>query len=173
MNKNIPFYIFAVGVFVIMKFWFRTFGNDQLLFLLYPTNSIIELITGDQAIYTSGSGFEHPRLNIIIEKSCSGYNFLLLCFLVLYFQSLKHSESLSEKAFQLVQYLAIAYISTIFINASRIIISIILKHSAIDNFRISRHIIHESIGVVTYLTFLLFVSVINEKLLNTKYAKLK
>jgi hypothetical protein len=40
MNKNLGYYLFAIGVFVLLKFWFGTFENDKLTFLLKPTNAM-------------------------------------------------------------------------------------------------------------------------------------
>ncbi len=170
MNKNLGYYLFAIGVFVLLKFWFGTFENDKLTFLLKPTNAIIELVTGTSAEYSSESGFYYHNFNFVIDKSCSGYNFLLLCFLMLYFQIIRYVKRHKYKFLLSFGCFALAYVLTILINSSRILISVVFQNASFAALNIDPGIIHESIGVVTYLSFLLITYVVIEKILNKKYA---
>lgn len=171
MNKNIPYYLIAIGLFVLLKFWIGTFDNDQLQFLLRPTDMIFGLLTGSHSVYSSESGFFYEKFNILIDKSCSGYNFLLLCFIMLYFQIIKYEKQLKYKFLLLFVSLFIAYILTLLINSSRIIISVFIQNGKFDLFNFEPHIIHESIGVLTYLIFLVITYFLTNKILEKKYAK--
>jgi exosortase K len=172
MNKNIPYYLIAIGLFVLLKFWIGTFDNNQLIFLLIPTDKIFELVTGTQSEYNSEIGFFYDKLNIVIDKSCSGYNFLLLCFVMLYFQLVKYAKQFKFKLVLLFGSLSIAYFLTILINSSRIIISVVFQNVKFDFWDFEPHILHESIGVLTYLSFLLITYYSTEKILNKRYAQL-
>ncbi len=172
MNKNTPYYLIAIGLFVLLKFWIGTFENDKLIFLLKPTDKIFELVTGTHSEYNSESGFYYGKFNIVIDKSCSGYNFLLLCFVMLYFQIIKYAKQFKFKLLLLFGSLSIAYVLTILINSSRIIISVVFQNAKFDFLNLEPHIIHESIGVITYLSFLLITYFLTEKILNKKYAQL-
>lgn len=170
MNKNITYHLIALGIFVLLKFWMGTFNNDQLTFLLKPTKYVFELVTGSQSVYSAESGYFYNAFNIVIDKSCSGYNFLLLCFVMLYFQMLKYAKQQKIKLLLLIASFIGAYLLTILINSSRIIISVLLQDSPIESVGVEPHIIHESIGVVTYLSFLLITYFLTDNLLKKKYA---
>lgn len=172
MNKNTPYYLIAIGLFILLKFWMGTFDNDQLQFLLKPTDKVFGLVTGTHSDYSSDNGFFYYKFNILIDKSCSGYNFLLLCFVMLYFQIIRFANQPGFKLLLLVSCLGIAYILTILINSSRIIISVVQQNAKVDFLTLEPHIIHESIGVVTYLLFLLITYFLTDKILNKKYAQL-
>lgn len=172
MNKNTPYYLVAIAIFTLLKFWLGTFDNDKLVFLLKPTDKIFELATGVKSYYTTENGYYYDKFNIVIDKSCSGYNFLLLCFIMLYFQVIKYTEKAKYKLLLLPIGLSIAYVLTIFINSSRILISVVIQQATVDFLNFDPGIIHEAIGVVTYLSFLLITYLITEKILNKKYAQL-
>jgi exosortase K len=124
--------------------------------LIAPTNYLIELITSSPAHYAPESGYFHKELNIIIEKSCSGFNFWILCFIMLAFLALNYYSSNKKKILVLPITLFISYILTIFANTSRIILSI-LGQNAANNFITPRPhlILHNVIGTFVYLFFLI------------------
>ena len=70
MNRNIPYYLTAAGLFVLLKIGYTFVGNNDLTFLLKPTDKLVELLTGSRAVYTTENGYFHSALNIVIEKSC-------------------------------------------------------------------------------------------------------
>jgi len=172
MNKNTLYYLIAIGLFVLLKFWIGTFDNDQLQFLLKLTDKVFGLVTGIHSDYNSESGYFYDKFNILIDKSCSGYNFLLLCFVMLYFQVIRFSKQTRFKLLLLPVSLGFAYTLTILINSSRILISAVLQNAKFDFLTFEPHIIHESIGVVTYLSFLLITYFLTDKILYKKYAQL-
>jgi hypothetical protein len=63
---------------------------------------------------------------------------------------------------------------TIFVNAARIVASIIVQHQA-NNFLPNRlHLIlHEIVGVITNLTFLILIYIVSERFLTHKYHNAK
>lgn len=91
---------------------------------------------------------------------------------MLYFQVIRFVKQIKFKLLLLPISLSITYILTILINSSRIIISIVLQNSKLYILNFKPHIIHEAIGVVTYLSFLLITYFLTEKILNKNYAKL-
>lgn len=169
-NKNIPFYLTTLGLFILLKFGYALADNDNLIFLLKPTDKIVGLLTGSHSIYFSDKGYYHDNLNILIEKSCSGFNFLLLCFCMLTFLFLKYSDRTFLKYLTIPFALIVSYFLTIFVNASRIFVSIIMQQQA-NNFLPDRPhlILHELVGVITNLTFLILIYIVSEKFLTNKY----
>ena len=173
-NKNIPFYLTTIGLFILLKFGYTLADNDSLILLLKPTDKIVGLLTGSHSVYFSDKGYYHDNLNILIEKSCSGFNFLLLCFCMLTFLFLKYANKTIFKFLSIPVALIASYFLTIFVNASRIFASIIMQQQANNILSERPHLIlHEIVGVITNLTFLILIYIVSEKFLTNKYQNAK
>ncbi len=175
IKKNIPYYFIAVGLFILLKFGFKLADNNDLIFLLKPTDKLVGFLTGSHSIYLSDSGYYHEHLNIIIDKSCSGFNFWILCFLLFTYLTVKHIDKTLSKILTIPTALIGAYLLTIFVNTSRIFASIAVQTQTKSIFMNQQHIVHEAIGIITNLTFLILAYVLIEKLLihkryNAKFA---
>jgi len=174
-NKNILYYLTAVGLFILLKFGYTLADNSDLTFLIKPTDKLVGLLTGSHSIYLSESGYYHEHLNIIIDKSCSGFNFWILCFLLFTYLTVKYSDKTLNKILTIPTALIGAYLLTIFVNTSRIFASIVLQTQTKNIILNHQHILHEAIGIITNLTFLILAYVLIEKLLihkrlNAKFA---
>jgi exosortase K len=167
-NKNVPFYLTAVGLFVLMKFGFTLADNNDLTFLLKPTDKLVGLLTSSQSVYLSDNGYFHEHLNIIIDKSCSGFNFWMLAFLLFAYLTVKHFNNFVHKLLSIPTALFVAYMLTLFVNTSRIFVSIVVQSQTKGIFMNDQHIIHEAIGITTNLTFLILAYVLLEKILTLK-----
>lgn len=159
----------------MLKFGFTLADNNDLTFLLKPTDKLVGLLTGSNSVYISDSGYFHEHLNIIIDKSCSGFNFWILCFILYTYLTVKHFEKSIQKALTIPTALFVAYLLTIFVNTSRIFVSIVVQAHTKGIFSNIQNIIHEAIGIITNLTFLVLAYVLIEKILvhkryNAKFA---
>jgi len=170
INKNIPYYLVAVGLFILLKFGYRVADNNDLAFLLKPTDKLVGLLTGSQSVYLADNGYYHSQINILIEKSCSGFNFWVLCFLLFTYLLLKYFDKPLHKIITIPTALLIAYLLTIFSNTSRIFASIIVQNQTKNFIMQSRqHYVHEAVGIVTNLSFLVLAYYLMEKLLIHKH----
>ncbi len=167
-NKNIPYYLTAVGLFVLLKFGFTLADNNDLTFLIKPTDKLVGLLTGSHSIYLPENGYFHEHLNIIIDKSCSGFNFWVLCFLLFTYLTTKHFDKTLHKILTIPSALIGAYLLTIFVNSSRIFASIVVQTQTKHIFLNQQHIIHEAIGIITNLSFLILAYILIEKFLTNK-----
>jgi exosortase K len=175
INKKTPYYLTAVGFFILLKFGFILADNNDLTFLLKPTDKLVGLLTGSHSIYISDSGYFHEHLNIIIDKSCSGFNFWILSFLLFTYLFVKHFDKTLSKILTIPTALFGAFLLTIFVNTSRIFASIVVQTQTKSILLNQQHIVHEAIGIITNLTFLILAYVLIEKLLihkgyNAKFA---
>ncbi len=163
------YYLAAAGIFITLKFWYAGTANENLFFLLQPTDKIISLVTGTSSVYSPENGFYHDQLNIMIERSCSGFNFLILSFLVFTCLLIKHFKRMSSRIIVFPAVMVCVYLFTIFVNSSRILVSVIVQKEA-GNFFPDRphHLIHEVIGIVTNLTFLVLTYLLAQKILKQK-----
>ncbi len=165
-TKDLPLFLLCIGFFIGAKFAYHAATTDQLYLFLYPINFLVELSSNSIAQYSAENGFVHTSLGIHIEKSCSGFNFFLLCFSVLSYSLLKSTTSFSLKFALLGLNLVLAYLLNIFINSARIIASIGINNYA-DRLPVSATITHEAIGVITNLIFLILIYLSAERLVKS------
>ena len=164
-KKNIPFYLLVGGLFILLKFGFRFADNDSMSFLLLPLNKMVAVLTGSASSYSPEVGYFHSSLNIIIDKSCSGYNFMLLSFVILSYLGLRDFEKTKAKIGVLFSSFLVAWFVSLFVSASRIIASITIQGKLSHLLPFSQSTIHEGVGVVMNLTFLVLLYILIEKLL--------
>jgi exosortase K len=168
-GKNTGYYFAAAGIFVLLKAGFTFAGNDSLAFLLNPTDKLVGLLAGSHSVYIAAAGYFHDSLNIVIDKSCSGFNFWILCFLLFTYLTVKRLDKPLHKTLAVPVSLICAYPLTIFANVSRIFASLIVESHTKNFFPERQYLIHEAIGIITYLSFLILAFFLIEKLKRGKY----
>lgn len=157
IRKNIPYYLIAIGIFILLKIGYTFADNDDLIFLLNPTDTLVGVITNSNSYYLAESGFFNSRLNIIIDKSCSGFNFWILCFIALTFLAIKNLDKIHHKIIALPTILALSYIFTILVNSSRILVSTVIHSSELTFIGSSPSWLHQAEGSFIYLSFLIVI----------------
>lgn len=166
MIKNHIHILVGIAVFLLLKVGYTQTNSDDLLFLLSPTNKLVSLFIGSTFSYIKGSGYFHPEFNILIEKSCAGFNFFILCFLISYITCLHHITSIPKRWITMPICLLCSYFLTIAVNTSRILTSISL--SASKNILTKMSSFHQLQGTFIYLFFLLLSYLILKYLLNKR-----
>lgn len=154
-RKNNPFILVAGAVFILLKISYKYVSTQDLLFLLKPVDKIVGSLLNSHAQYIPDVGFYHERWNITIDKSCSGFNFMLLTFVLFVFLLVPYFERAIYKTTALIWAFFGAYLVTIFTNSCRIYVSIIVQNQTSSIFPSQQHIIHEVIGIATNLCFLI------------------
>ncbi len=168
--KILPISI-VVLLFVLLKLWYSSANEADLHFVLYPTGKFFNLISGSSSEYVSERGYVHQDLKIIIEKSCSGFNFLLLCFVVLSYAAIRHFDPSKKILWYLPPILIFSWLFTIFVNCSRILFSVRVHPSQVND---AGGRTHEMEGAFIYLSFLVGIYLLFEYLIKktkTNYAK--
>lgn len=165
-KKNIGYYVIAILLFIVSKFAYSYAKNDMVTFLTKPTSKIISFITNSTAIYNPESGFYYENLNIVIDKSCSGFNFFILLYLLLFFSTIKIIQQEFYKIITIPTMLLLAYLITLFVNTSRILISIFIENKT----ALKYEWLHQAEGVFIYLSFLIIFYKLSEYL-QTKIIK--
>lgn len=164
--KNIYYYLTTILLFLVLKFGYTIADTNDLFFLLRPTDTLVGLLISSKSVYFADKGFYYNDLNFIINKSCSGFNFLLLCFSMFAIVAFKNINLIKQRIVIIPAALLLAYVVTIFVNASRIFVSIVLQNQ-VTHFlsQKSIEIVHETIGIVTNLSFLILIYILLERLL--------
>ena len=172
-NSNIPFYAVIITIFILLKAGFALANNDDLLFLLKPMTKLLEMLTGTVSVYHVDSGFFFAQLGIVVDKSCSGGNFMLLSFAMLSFLALNNLAKAYQKLWCIPVLLLIAYLGAIGVNVSRIYVALIAEPKIKELFDSDFWWLHEAIGVTTNLSFLILIYIVFNKLLQSySYEKL-
>lgn len=132
---------------------------------------MVGIVSGAKSVYLPGIGYYFEQLNVVINKSCSGYNFWLLCFLMLSGVALNYYHSVFKKIVVLASSLILGYLFTVLVNSCRIITSI-----AVSNFNsillFDKQLVHQITGVTTNLSFLIIIYLsVNHLLIKKHNAK--
>jgi len=155
--RHLPYYVGIGLLFLLMKYLYSLSHNDHLWFLLSPVNTCIEVTTGSQGIYVASKGFMHEQLSIVIDKSCSGFNFWLLAFSLPSLSTLHFYQTHWQKLGACLTLAAIGYLVTVFVNTSRILIALLtLKHKEMHSI-LRAAWMHEAQGAFVYLLFLVLL----------------
>ena len=93
MNKNTIYYFIIALLFICFKYLHSIADNSHLAFMLNPISIAIEQMTGSSPIFIPDKGFFYPSINILIDKSCSGFNFWMLCFTLFSFHLIQNRKS--------------------------------------------------------------------------------
>lgn len=154
-NQKTIYSLILASLFLVLKFFFREADNTQLAFLLKPTSLLVNLFTGSNSVFLPEQGFFHEDLNIVIDKSCSGFNFWLLCFTLFSFTILQ-SKKINFTFLFLPFLLFTTYLLTIFVNTSRILIASKIKFILYFINKDNNHLTHEAIGSFVFVFFFTF-----------------
>ncbi|MBW1294928.1 exosortase K [Aquimarina litoralis] len=165
ISKNSYYYIFGIFLFVLLKFGFKQSNLEDLSFLLKPTDLLLSAMTASSSEYIEDIGYYHQKLDIIIDKSCAGFNLWTILFLMLLYVFIQHSRThlLKMIAFPLI--LLFSLVITVFVNTSRIFVSIISQNTLSEMLHLETHVIHEGLGILINLSFLILTYLITDTLI--------
>lgn len=139
-----PKYLTVILIFCLGKWWHRTADAEALGFLLSPTDAAVSVATGSASLWRPEMGYHHPSLNMAIDASCAGFNFLLITFLLLAYLLLQRFN----RWWVIPLTLLAAWPVTLLANTSRIL-TILLTGAAPNG--ISAGVWHEGQGAFVYL----------------------
>ncbi len=168
----LPYYIAIGFVSATMKYLVRFADIGLLRFLLKPTDILVGLFTASKSVYIKGVGYRHEELNVVIDRSCAGFNLWVIAFIMFAYLAVKHFVGITHRTFGIALSLVAAFFLTIFTNASRIFASITFQPIATRILPLSKDIVHEAIGVTVNLSFLILTYIITDKLLTNKFKSL-
>lgn len=140
--------------------------NSWVLWMLKPVALILELFLGVPFTYYEGVGFVNTELNINIAKECSGINFFIMVLLMLMGSFCLKIRGKKNRWMAILGVIVYGYIIAILANASRIIGTIFIMNLGLISNSKQYILIHQSIGVVFYLVYLMFSYFVFYKIIN-------
>lgn len=154
-------YLTAALVFVLLKWWHQTATAEDLFYLLAPTDALVSAATGSAGQWEDGSGYFHTGQNMIIDASCSGFNFLLISFLLFSWLLLQRYGKWQTLPLAML----LAWPLTVLANASRILTILLLGPTGPAG--LSAGIWHEMQGAFVYFSVLVIAYGVMQMLLKT------
>ena len=153
-----------------LKYFYSTASVNQLRWILAPTTTLVELISGQSFQFESHAGYINTDHSFLIAASCAGVNFLITAFLLLALGHLwrNRSKSLSWKFILLAA--LVAYLATLVANTVRITTALELRAMRIESSVLSPAQLHRFEGIFIYFGFLLLLYVISDFLSNATRA---
>jgi exosortase K len=146
---------FAALIAVVVAIWclkryYADATADHLWWILAPTASLVNGVTGASFTLAPGEGyFSNDRL-FLIEKSCAGINFLIAAFGMVTLARVHRVESMVSGVRVLAAGLAVSYAAAVLVNASRIAVAMWLTAHPVAAARFSSAEIHRIEGIVVY-----------------------
>jgi exosortase K len=141
----------AAGLFAFgMKRYYTIARADDLRWILSPTAQVVGAMTGTALGWQPQEGyFSRDRL-FLIEKSCTGINFMVAAFGMLTFALLHRAGSGRSAARVLSVSLLASYLAVVLVNAVRIAIAIWLAAHPVATSTFSAAGVHRVEGIVVY-----------------------
>jgi len=130
---------------------------DDLGWLLEPTAWLVTAASGHEFVFERGAGPFNRELALVLAPSCAGVNYAIVAFLALIAGFLPRLGSSRQKLSYALAAALVAYVATLCVNATRVLVSIELAKSAWLASAVSREALHRVEGVVVYLGSLLLL----------------
>lgn len=167
MKKTIIKLSFILLLILSLKAIYSICTLEYLRYFMYPMIPLIEFFSQTSFQWITEVGYSSP-LQIIIEKSCAGGNFFIICFAFLSFKLWKF-QTLLQFSLRIFVLGICSYIIMIFANTARIVSAIKLAEWQFTNAFIDAKTAHLALGSILYVLTLLFIN----HFISKKYANVQ
>jgi exosortase K len=135
-----------------LKAFYSRAGATELLWILAPSAWVARFGGGIDLVYEQGAGFISHTHHLVVGPACAGVNFLVICFLCIYFSFARY---ISSKGRWLAYSLLISFGGTIAANSLRIFVSAYLWDADIYGKWITPEGMHRLAGTAIYYASLM------------------
>jgi exosortase K len=156
-----------------LKFYYSAATANELLWILAPTTSLVELLSGQQFEFESYAGYMSSDHRFVIAVPCAGVNFLITAFVMVALRRLWRERFGPQIWYSIPVAAAIAYVATIVANATRICLALELRARSVEFDWLTNNQLHRLEGIVVYFGFLLLLFLLVERFESAKRLKLK
>lgn len=156
--------VVALAGVLALKLHYSTASADQLRWILAPTATLVEMVSGASFEFESRAGYISRERGFLIANSCAGVNFLIAAFLTLSMRKLIGDRSKAGAWGFLPIAAVIAYLTTLVANTTRITIALLMRQSPAEISWLNPDQLHRFEGVFIYFGFLLLLFVASEKM---------
>jgi exosortase K len=159
-------FVIVLAAAAALKQFYSTASANELCWILWPTTTLTELITGTHFTFEPFAGYMSIDRSFLIASACAGVNFLIAAFLMLALSMLWKDRLTGMKWRSLLVGAATAFIVTVIANATRISSSLWFNRSRPTLAGLDRDEIHRLDGIFVYFGSLLLLYVVSEKVVN-------
>lgn len=146
---------FWLVLLIVLKLFHREAQTDDLLFLLKPISFLVAQMTGMDFIFVPGQGYLNADSSILIDKSCSGMNYLMILWTTLCFAAGSWQQKPHFKVVLFSFLLPLSYGLAVLANSSRIIQIIFLGKRYPNSVFLHSPMGHEMLGILVYFSLLI------------------
>jgi exosortase K len=147
-------YLLVLFIAVGLKYFYSRAASEDLVWILSPTASIVECLSGAHFEKELNIGYVSTCRGIAIVPACAGLNFMIAAFCMAAFWLLHSMKRRSVLPLCIIAAMAAAYLVTVAVNSVRIVISMYLYKANIYTPLITPERVHRIEGVVIYVVFL-------------------
>jgi len=144
----------ALALAFSVKAFYSRAGATELLWILGPSAWLARVVGGIDLAYERGAGFISHAHHMVVGPSCAGINFLVICFLALYFSFAHHFPG---KMRWLTASAVIAFGAAIVASGLRIFVSAHLWDADIYGLWMTPDRMHRIAGTVIYYASLVML----------------
>ena len=146
-----------------LKSYYSTATADDLRWILAPTTTLVELLSGKSFAFESHAGYMSSDRTFVIAVPCAGVNFMITAFLMLALRRLWR-ERFQAPGWRFIPLSAIfAYLGTLIANATRIWLALELRARSVEITGLTNNQMHRLEGIVVYFGFLLLIFLLTEQ----------
>lgn len=159
VRKSFKFLLIGLVCLALLglKLFYMRAETESLRWVLAPTAFVSSLFCGMDFIYREGMGYLSTNGLYLINKSCSGVNFLILTLFISTFSLLSRKMRIRWQLVTAFLAGAASYLLTILSNSIRITLSILFEpfRRSIPLLEGAESWVHQGIGTFIFLLFLL------------------
>ena len=147
-----------------MKAFYSTASVNELRWILWPTKTVVEWITGTRFYFEAFAGYMSEDRSFVIAAACSGVNFLIAVFLMLSLRKLWDGRRDGVGWLSIVRIAMLSYFVAIGANVVRISSALWLNSGPHQFAGMDREDLHRLDGILIYFGAMLLVWVAYERL---------
>ncbi len=147
-----------------LKSYYSTATANELRWILAPTTTLVELLSGKRFEFESYAGYMSSDRTFVIAVPCAGVNFLITAFLMLGLRRLWRERFQAINWRYLPFAAVLAYAATLVANTTRIWLALELRARSVQITGLTNNQMHRLEGIVVYFGFLLLLFLLTERL---------
>ena len=159
----------ALGTGYVLKSFYSSATPEQLVWILAPTVSLLETLTGAGFVFEAYEGFLSTELNLLVAPACAGVNFLIATFCTGVLGLVGYTRTPIGRAALLLGCGAIGYVLTVVANCLRLLLALWLAPFGVWA-SIDPGTVHRVEGVFVYFTVLCVSFLVARSLLERRLA---
>lgn len=160
-RKTIAIAILLLAGAFALKWWYRTATVDQLGFVLTPVTTFIGLFTGTTGTFVPEQGHLFGELGIVVDRSCSGINFLIIATATFTFLWLRRPDGGCARPIMTALIVLGSWGLTVLANTGRVLLMVYLDRYGLH----PGPTVHEALGAFFFLASLLLASLAFDRIL--------